>query len=326
MVPRATFYSTTGGITLGNVVLDGSADNNIIQGNLIGTAKDGVSPLGNVGGGIIFALGANNNTVAANTIAYNNTSASPVGGGIAFENTQSTAIGDRIDGNSIFANTGLGIDLDDDGVTLNTPGGPHSGPNDLQNFPVITSVSSNSITTFIGGTLNAQPGTPFTIQFFSSPVPDPSGYGQGETFLGQLKGVTTDTTGNTTFTFSDRFPIDPGQFFTATATDPGGNTSEFSQVFSLPVANPLIVTTTADSGPGSLRAAIIYANANPGDDTITFAIPGTGIQMIAPNSPLPTITVPVTIDGYTQPVRPLQRARTRRLRLNPHRHRRVRHR
>ncbi len=298
---KGNLLTTTGGITLGNVILDGSADNNIIQGNLIGTAANGISPLGNVGGGIIFAFGANDNTVAANTIAYNNTSASPVGGGIAFENTQSTAIGDRIDGNSIFANTGLGIDLDDDGVTLNTPGGPHTGPNDLQNFPVITSESTNSIATFIGGTLNAQPGTPFTLQFFSSPVADPSGYGQGETYLGQLKGVTTDTTGNTSFTFSVRFPVDPGQFFTATATDPNGNTSEFSQGFPLAVANPLIVTTTADSGPGSLRAAIEYVNATPGTSTISFDIPGSGVQIIAPLTALPIITNPVIIDGYTQP-------------------------
>ncbi len=295
-------YSTTGGITLGNIGNGaGSADNNTIQGNLIGTAADGVSPLGNVGGGIIFALGASNDEVDGNTIAYNNTSDSAVGGGVAFEYSVSAAVGDAIDGNSIFANSGLGIDLSDDGVTLNTPGGPHSGPNDLQNFPVITSVSSNSITTLIGGTLNAQPGTPFTIQFFSSPVPDPSGYGQGETFLGQLTGVTTDTTGNTSFTFSDRFPIDPGQYFTATATDASGNTSEFSKVFSLPVANPLIVTTTADSGPGSLRAAIEYVNSNPGTSTISFDIPGTGVQTIAPLTALPIVTNPVIIDGYTQP-------------------------
>ena len=60
------------------------------------------------------------------------------------------------------------------------------------------------------------------------------------------------------------------------------------------------VTTTADSGPGSLREALVWANANPGLDTIDFAIPGTGPFTIQLLSPLPAITDPVEIDGYTQ--------------------------
>ena len=61
------------------------------------------------------------------------------------------------------------------------------------------------------------------------------------------------------------------------------------------------VTTTADSGPGSLRQAITDANANAGPDSIVFNIPGEGVQTIAPLSVLPVITGSVTIDGYTQP-------------------------
>ncbi len=63
-----------------------------------------------------------------------------------------------------------------------------------------------------------------------------------------------------------------------------------------------VVTTTADSGPGSLRQAIVYSNAaGGGTNTISFAIPGQGVQMIAPLSPLPAITNPVLIDGFSQP-------------------------
>ncbi len=63
-----------------------------------------------------------------------------------------------------------------------------------------------------------------------------------------------------------------------------------------------IVTTTADSGPGSLRQAILDSNiATGGSNTIDFAIPGTGVQTIAVNSPLPSNTTPVLIDGTTQP-------------------------
>ncbi len=65
------------------------------------------------------------------------------------------------------------------------------------------------------------------------------------------------------------------------------------------------VTTTADTGAGSLRQAILDANASPGHDTIAFAIPQPpgppGPLTIVPASDLPRITSPVTIDGYTQP-------------------------
>ena len=62
-----------------------------------------------------------------------------------------------------------------------------------------------------------------------------------------------------------------------------------------------IVTTTADSGLGWLRQAILDANAQPGKDAITFDIGGGGVQSIQPLTQLPTITDPVFIDGTTQP-------------------------
>jgi hypothetical protein len=61
-----------------------------------------------------------------------------------------------------------------------------------------------------------------------------------------------------------------------------------------------MVTTTLDVGPGSLRQAIINANANTGPDTIQFAI-GSGLKTIQPLSALPTITDAVVIDATTQP-------------------------
>ena len=56
------------------------------------------------------------------------------------------------------------------------------------------------------------------------------------------------------------------------------------------------VTSTADSGPGSLRDAIIDANASTGLDTLVFDI-GAGLQVISPLSPLPAITDPIIIDA-----------------------------
>ena len=60
------------------------------------------------------------------------------------------------------------------------------------------------------------------------------------------------------------------------------------------------VTNTNDSGAGSLRQAIIDANANAGTDTIDFNIPGVGPHTIQPTSTLPTITDPVAIDGASK--------------------------
>src|SRR5512135_261069 len=73
-------------------------------------------------------------------------------------------------------------------------------------------------------------------------------------------------------------------------------------------ANTYTVTTTADSGAGSLRQAILDANANAGADTIAFNIPGadsgcdgSGVCTIAPLSQLPGINDAATVDGFTQP-------------------------
>src|SRR5436305_357762 len=61
------------------------------------------------------------------------------------------------------------------------------------------------------------------------------------------------------------------------------------------------VSNTNDSGRGSLRQAILDANNSTGTDTISFNIGGGGVHTIAPVTPLPQITDPVVVDGFTQP-------------------------
>ncbi|MCH9647851.1 MAG: right-handed parallel beta-helix repeat-containing protein [Deltaproteobacteria bacterium] len=76
----------------------------------------------------------------------------------------------------------------------------------------------------------------------------------------------------------------------------------FLPFFSFPAsAGTISVTTTADSGAGSLRQALLDANADPGADTVTFDLAGEPPYVVQPLSPLPTLTDPVVIDGSTQP-------------------------
>ena len=113
-------------------------------------------------------------------------------------------------------------------MTANDPKDPDTGPNGLQNFPVITSASA----TRIEGRLNSRPGRTFTIQFFSNPPPVfLTGFGEGATFLGE-KTVTTNREGRVSFAFDTS--VNTGEVVTATATirlgtpRRPGNTSEFS--------------------------------------------------------------------------------------------------
>jgi len=82
-------------------------------------------------------------------------------------------------------------------------------------------------------------------------------------------------------------------------TDIGGSSAQAASTAN--VAFSFVVTNTNDSGRGSLRRAIQNSNIHPGEDTITFAIPGAGPQVIRLLSPLPAITDGVIIDAYTQP-------------------------
>jgi RHS repeat-associated protein len=73
-------------------------------------------------------------------------------------------------------------------------------------------------------------------------------------------------------------------------------------LFSLPAYSATFtVTNRVDSGAGSLRQAILNANATPGPHTIVFSISGSGAQTIKLSSALPAITNPILIDATTQP-------------------------
>jgi titin len=210
------------GNTDGVRLITAGARGNKIEGNHIGTNATRTAELGNHGYGVKIG-GAPNNVVGGTaTGAGNLISGNDLTGVYVFD---AGALGNRILSNSIHSNGGLGIDLDrdppnsNDGVTTNDSGDGDTGPNNLQNFPVLSSAS----TTTIKGKLNSTPNTTFTVQFFSNP----SGTDEGKKFIGQ-KNVFTDGSGNTSFTFKKK--VGKGQNITATATnnDVTGGTSEYS--------------------------------------------------------------------------------------------------
>lgn len=146
--------------------------------------------------------------------------------------------GNRISANSIYENGLRGIDLkkagDKDGVvTLNDDGDPDTGPNNLQNFPVLSSLNFSQGSVTVSGTLNTTPVTKsYTLEFYANKVADKyeiggMAYGEGQTYIGSTV-VTTDKKGAATFTTSLTTFSKYGDIITATATDPDGNTSEFS--------------------------------------------------------------------------------------------------
>lgn len=193
----------------------------IVQGNTIGTDITGTADLRNASHGVEIEQ-SSNSTIGGITAGAGNV--------IAFNGADGVNIypgtGNAIHSNSIFSNTGLGIDLQVNGVTPNDLGDGDTGANNQQNFPVLIGAASGS--TIVTGTLNSTANTTFRIEFFSNTACDPSGYGEGRTFLGSTN-VTTDGSGNTNLSafFATTVPV--GQYVTATATDPNNNTSEFSQ-------------------------------------------------------------------------------------------------
>lgn len=264
----------TGNLISGNAdggiatIATGAATNNIIQGNLIGTQRDGVSALGNANfGGVV--LEGDNNTIGGAGAGQPNVIAFNTGFGVDVISNGNPILSNSIHGNTFkgIALNGLLTPLANDNCDVDP--GPGNGK---QNYPVITSapIAAGSVT--ISGTFNSAPSTTFRLEFFSNAVCDAAGNGQGQTFIGTTN-VTTDAGCNATFG-PLVFPVSPGQaIFTATATDPGNNTSEFSACFPLgvPATATPTPTNTATPTPTSTPAGVPTATPTPAP--VAVAVP-----------------------------------------------------
>jgi len=318
-----------------------------IIGNAIGVNSN-QAPLGNGGTGVniggYFAFSTivgGTDSTTTNIIANNGKSGVKVNG--------ITSTFNAIRGNAIYNNSQLGIDLnqagyfpDGDGVTPNDDCEKDAdlGANRLQNYPVLFApVYNQDGTVRVTGTLISEPFHHFRIDVYANLVADPSGHGEGRSFLGTAE-VTVDGNGFGNIDWTSLGTAPNGAFISATATDDLGNTSEFSctagqscdgnaaykdlaeYLASSPLTCPASIVVnietdepdvtgdqvcdvdTQNSGlQCSLRAALqlVTSQGYLGSKTITFDIPGSGVHTISPSSPLPVINKSTTIRGTSQP-------------------------
>ncbi|MEZ4592400.1 MAG: hypothetical protein R3D55_14840 [Chloroflexota bacterium] len=286
----------------GNGIRVNSGTGNIVQGNSIGVARDGSTPLPNSGSGVELTGGALANGVGgtavneANLIAYNG-----LNGVSVYANGVGTPTQNSIRGNIIYANAGLGIDLGIDGVDTNDPGDADGDENEHQNYPVLTTAPGSPI---VKVALESTPNTTYQIDMYLNDSCDPTGFGEGEEYFMTFP-QQTDSQGFLQFQFS--LGGVTGRYFTATATDPAGNTSEFSACALLSAApTPTATATstatatqtpTATNTPTATGTATSGPSPTPTNTSLPSSTPtptGTGQPPTA--SPTPGATVTGTPD------------------------------
>ena len=238
----------------GVLLRDGNVTGNFMFGNHIGVNANGTAALPNGSsespddglagtearagvyiGGSDNTVGGTTRGVAGNLIAFN------TGAGVSV----ASGTGNTINENSIFSNDGLGIDLAHDEVTFNHVG-LVSGPNNYQNYPVMTVATSDGESIRVGGYLDSEVNQDYSIDVFANETCDPTFFGEGERYLGSFS-VSTD--GNGVAIFDELISAGTVEPFGISATATGGNgTSEFS--YCRPVATPNLNWAQAQSVSG----------------------------------------------------------------------------
>jgi CSLREA domain-containing protein len=301
-----------------------------VQGNLIGTDASGASPLPNLETGIFIDGSRDGNSDGASSSVIGGTAAG-AGNRIAFNGRSGVAIGpfdsrgffstrNRIRGNSIFSNGLLGVDLvesagptfaevDADGPAVNDAGDSDAGPNGMQNAPTVLAVQVTGGTTTVSGRLDSAPNRTYAIDLYASASCDPSGYGEGQTYLGSTQ-ATTDASGGATFSGSFPTPPSSGQVITAASTDAAGNTSEFSVCHeagapgTVQLTSPLYTTNEIET----VRVIVSRTLGTAGAATVDYAtsdisasagadyVPASGTLQFAPGETTKTVEVTIIYD------------------------------
>ena len=310
---RNVISGNTAGIGLANLTVGGAsplspAAGGVIENNLIGTDVTGTGDLGNatVGVGIV----GSNNVVGgtgpgqANTIAFNgkvgaalNLGAGVVVAGLVPSTATPPALvstGNLISGNSIFSNDNVGIaqvslptssllpllnlsSANLTSVVSNVLAQVNPNAGDNVHLPSLTSaISSHGVTT-VRGTFAGTPNTTYHIQFFSGATLDPSGHGEGRTFLGESV-VKTAADGTSPIVFTAPSTVVVGQNLAATSIDPANNTSGFSTIVTVAPAPAPTLAAIADQtivAGGTVKLVATGADLDPSQSLTYSASAGT---------------------------------------------------
>lgn len=251
----------------GGIQPDGVNDTHIIK-NLIGTDYTGTQAKGNALAGVSFAFASYNSSVRGNTIAFNGTN------GVSVNNS---GVNVSILGNSIHDNGELGINLDYLGIIPNDPLDGDTGSNDLLNYPEYTYISEDSGDTIVDYRLDVPAGD-YRIEFFSNTTPDPSGLGEGETYLG-YQNITHPGGGSVSFshTLSDTTGVTHLAMTTTQRNMPTSSTFGATSGFggaTLPYSD-MSVSQSFINLPESLTSGSVmthkYAFTNNGPDSIDLS-------------------------------------------------------
>jgi titin len=240
-VPNGGRNYIGGNMAMGVQISGSASTGNLIQNNSIGVSPTGalIGNTGATGAGIQIFNGASSNLVGGAVPGAANLIAGNAQGGVEIYDTASR---NTISGNSIGSNGALGIDLQGGTqsarVTANDASDTDTGANALQNYPTLISAVLGLGTT-VNGTLHSAASATFRIEFFASTSADATGYGEAQNFVGAIQ-ITTNASGNTTFSAALTACVPAGQFISATATDGNGNTSELAQ-------NVIVTTNDSDS-------------------------------------------------------------------------------
>lgn len=301
--------------TFDGILLVGTVSSIQVTANLTREQRGGGIEVGFGGGASASNITVTNNTVRNNGFATGGSGASsnePIGmaaydyagSNVVFSRNLirdnagagilvMSANGTQITENVFISNGGLSIDLDPrvidpnglgspQGVTLNDNGDADTGPNGLRNFPVVVSASLIGTELSLGGF--ARPGSAIELYIAQA---DPTGFGEGLTYLGTLtegsaadldattgtygpgniNGIAQGTDNTNRFSFRITAPggVAIGTRLTGTATI-AGETSEFGGNVIVtggptlrvaktvaPTSDPINGTTNPKSIPGSVQ-------------------------------------------------------------------------
>jgi hypothetical protein len=291
-----------------------------IQGNKIGTDVTGTLPIPNGQCGIHIT-----NTwgvAASGTIGGRDPGEGNI---IAFSGSNGIGITGAVGpwtivGNSMFGNARLGITLGGNcgdasaSPTPNDPGDADTGPNGVQNFPIVQAVNhlgpQLSGSTEIVGKLDSTPSTDFTLDFYADTACSnfPREFLQGRTYLGSAP-VTTDGSGHAGFDVTLPVLTENGARISATATDPSGNTSEISQRILFSVSptsgdsaggSGITVSGTDFADPttltfGGVPAPVVFVDDHTLNATSPALSPGTANDLVATT---PDGTTGILVKGW----------------------------